>query len=112
MMNWRRGLIILMLTELFWFCSFVIHEAIHSLSFLVMSGKVGEMHFFDAVSQSYGTIAVCLPPTGLVITNHIHLEIIAYVMQLLCTAIFGLILWKKSYPSKKTKYFKKNNLFI
>jgi len=88
----------------------VIHEALHSLSFFVLSGRFGEIHIFDSISASYNTIAVCFPSSGLVITNHIPFEIAAYMMQIGLTIFFAVLLYKKYYCYPSSERIKKSEM--
>ena len=106
----KKTLIIFVLVEVFWFASFVLHEAVHSLSFFVLSGRFGEIHILDSVSASYNTIAVCFPPSGLVITNHVPFEIASYLTQIGLTIFFAVLLYKKYYCYPSFERIKKSEM--
>ena len=80
-----------------------IHECVHSLQFVCLCGKFGEIHLFDSVAYSYHQIAVTIPPQGLLISNTAYLECIAYVMTFLITGIFAFILFKLFYSDYNAK---------
>jgi hypothetical protein len=98
----KKALIVFLCVELFWFASFLIHEAIHGLSFLVLSGRFGEIHIMDSIAYSYHTVAVTLPPQGLVIFDTTPFELIAYGLQFGITILFAILLFKKYYSSPDT----------
>ena len=108
----KKGLIIFILVEVFWFVSFVIHEAVHSLSFFVLSRRFGEIHILDSVSASYNTIAVSFSPSGLVVTNHIPFEIASYMTQIGLTIFFAVLLYKKYYCYPSSVIIKKSEILI
>jgi len=98
-MQWKKALLILVLVEMFWFASFVLHEYTHSYLFYLQSGEFGMIHFFDQVSFSYGTIAAVIPPPGLIIKDTTLHELFAYAVQTIATALFVFILWISFYSS-------------
>jgi hypothetical protein len=101
---WKQAVGILLCVETFLFTvGVLIHEAMHSLSFFVLSGRFGEIHIFDSVAYSYHTIGVCILPQGLVILNTTYLEFIAYGMTFLITGVFAFILIKLFYSDSKAK---------
>ena len=109
MTNWRLGLALLFVVEVYFFTiGILLHECIHSLSFYILSGRFGGMHFFDAVAYSYSTISVCVPPPGILIQDTFSFELIAYAMTFLATGLFAVLLYKKYYTSEKNKKYHKH----
>ena len=100
--NWQKALIILILCEIFWFSTIILHECVHQILFFLQSGSFGVVHFFDQVSFSYGTIAVTIPPTTALYDRTFH-ELCAYSMQIIATVIFALFLYTKYYLSSKSE---------
>jgi len=97
--SWKKALIILVLAEMFWFSSFILHESVHNILFYLQSGSFGIIHFFDQVSFSYGTIAVTIPPSSTLYDINFH-ELCAYSAQVIATALFVVILWLRFYSHK------------
>jgi hypothetical protein len=101
---WKIGIKILIAVEVFFLTvGTLIHEWTHSISFFVLSGKFGEIHLLDSVTSSYHTIAVCIPPQGLVMLDATYLELIAYGMMFLTTGVFAFILTKLFYSHSNVK---------
>jgi hypothetical protein len=97
---WKKGLMLLGCLEVFFLLiGTLVHEITHSIQFFCLYGRFGEMHFFDTVAYSYHTIAVTLPPQGLVILDTALFEVIAYGVQFLITGCFAVLLFKKYYSS-------------
>ena len=110
--NWKRGIAILLLVETFLFTiGVLIHEEVHSISFYILIGRFGEIHMFDAIAYRYNTIAVCVPPPGLIIKNTIPFELLAYAISFLITGVFAFILLKLFYyPSINSSERNKKSL--
>jgi hypothetical protein len=105
--QWKKGLLILLISKTFLFAvGVLIHEGIHSLTFFVLSGNFGEIHILDTVAYSYHTIAVCIPPQGLVILDTTPFELIAYGTMFLISFCVVFILFKllfTDYNAKKSE---------
>jgi hypothetical protein len=103
--NWKRGLFLLLMVELFLIIPGVyIHEWVHSIFFWFCTGQLGTVHVFDAVAYSYHTWGVCILPANLAIHVDVVIsEVLAYTTQFICTAAFGLILWKKYYSPSEAR---------
>ena len=102
--NWKRGLVILLLAETFFVTITVgIHEGIHALEFYFLSGRVGEIHLYDSVAYSYHQIAVTIPPQGLVIQDTTLLELIAYIPSFFISFCVVFILFKLFYSDSNIK---------
>lgn len=97
---WKKGATILLIVEVFLFTmGILIHEGVHSLTFFFLSGRLGDIHILDSIAYSYNTIAVCIPPQGLVIQDTTPHELIAYGITFLITGLFALLLIKIYYFS-------------
>ena len=100
--TWKRGLLLLLIVELFLLIPGVyIHEWVHSIFLWFCTGKLGTVHVFDSVAfDTYHTWGVTI-----LATNHaIHIdrvlsEVLAYFVQFFATGIFGVILFKKYYSN-------------
>jgi len=105
--NWKRGLVLLLMVEMFLLIPGVyIHEWVHSIFLWFCTGQLGTVHImFDSVAfDTYHTWGVTIIPANLAIhVNAILSEVLAYVTQFLCTGIFSLMLWKKLYSPSEAR---------
>ena len=102
--NWKLVLLILLSAEMFFFTIGIgLHEGIHALEFYFLSGKTGEIHLYDSVAYSYHTLAVTIPPQGLVIQDTTFLELIAYIPSFFISFCVVFILFKLLYSDSNAK---------
>ena len=97
--SWKKRYIFLLLTEIFWLTSFVIHEYVHSILFYIQTGSFGVIHFFDEVSYAYGTTAVTITPNTTMKVNTTSHELYTSSVQIIATAIFAMILWLRFFQT-------------